>query len=217
MFEIKNLGQYHDLYLKTDVLLLCDVFGKFVETCVNYDRLDPSHYFSSSGLSWDAMLKMTRIELEKINDIVLHLFLERGTRDGVSYISKRCAKACDDRTIMYLDANNLYGWSMVQPLPVSDFKFLNQKEINKFDLNSINENSEIGYILECDLEYCKKLLDFHNDYPLCPEKIEVSSDMLSRYFSDIANKYGIKVGGVKKFITKIFNIICIGKKTEKSS
>ena len=104
---------------------------------------------------------------------------------------------------MYWDANNLYGWAMIQPLPVSDFKFLSEKEINRFNLDSVDENSSIGYILECDLEYCKKLHDSHNDYPLCPEKKEVSSDMLSKYFRDIANKYGIKVGGVKKLIPNL--------------
>ena len=101
---------------------------------------------------------------------------------------------------MYWDANNLYGWAMIQPLPVSDIKYLSEKEINIFNLHSIDENSSIGYILECDLGYCKKLHDSHNDYLLCPEKIEVGSDMLSKYCSDIANKYGIKVGGVKKLI-----------------
>ena len=88
---------------------------------------------------------------------------------------------------MYWDANNLYGWAMIQDLPYGGFKFLNDKEINKSDLNSIGENSPIGYILEADLEYCKKLYDLHSDYPLCPEKIEVSNDMLSKYCKDIAN------------------------------
>ena len=106
---------------------------------------------------------------------------------------------------MYWDANNLYGWAMIQPLPVTDFKFLTKKEINKFDLNFISKNSQIGYILECDLEYPEELHDLHNDYPLCPEKIEISPDMLSRYCNDIANKYGIKVGEVKKLIPNLSN------------
>ena len=83
------------------------------------------------------------------------------------------------------------------------FKWLSNKEINEFDLNSINENSPIGYILEADLEYCKTLHDSHSDYPLCPEKIEVSIDMLSKYCKDIADWYGIKVGGVKKLIPNL--------------
>ena len=142
------------------------------------------------------MLKMTGIKLEKINDINVHLFIEKGM-SYISYTSKRYSKN-DDNTIMYWDANNLYGWAMIQPSPNSDFKFSSEKEINRFNLDFIYENSSIGYILGHDLEYCKKLHDSHNDYPLCPEKIEGSSDMLSKYFSDIANKYGIKVGGVKK-------------------
>ena len=70
---------------------------------------------------------------------------------------------------------------MIQDLPYSGFRFLSQKEIENFDLDSISENSPIDYILEVDLEYCKELHDLHNDYPLCPEKIEISYDMLSKY------------------------------------
>ena len=189
VFRIKYLGEYHDLYLKTDVLLLCDVFEKFIKTCLESYSLDPSHYFSSPGLGWDAMLKMTGIKLEKIDDINLYLFIEKGMKGGISYISKRYTKADDNNTIMYWDANNLYGWAMIQPLPVGDFKFLTKKEINEFKLDSISENSEIRYILDVDLEYCKELHDLHNDYPLCLEKINISSNMLPRYCSDITNKY----------------------------
>ena len=92
VFKIKNLGEYHDLYLKTDVLLLVDVFEKFVEICLNYYRLGPCHYFSSPGLSWDAMLKMTGVELDLISDIDMQLFIEKGMRGGISYISKRHSK-----------------------------------------------------------------------------------------------------------------------------
>ena len=81
------------MYLKTDVLLLCDVFEKFIKVCLEYYCLNPCHYFSLPGLSWDAMLKMTGIQLEKINNnIDVHLFLEKGIRGGVSYISKRCSE-----------------------------------------------------------------------------------------------------------------------------
>ena len=64
-FEMKNMGDYHDHYLKKDVLLLADVFERFISTCLKYYELDPCHYFSSPGLSWDAVLKKTEIELEK--------------------------------------------------------------------------------------------------------------------------------------------------------
>ena len=99
--------------------------------------------------------------------------------------------------------NNLYGFGMIQPMPLSDLNFLTKKEINKLDLDSISENSSIVYILRVDLQYCSKLHDKHNDYPLCPEKIEISSDVLSKYCSDIASKYGIKDGEVKKLVPNL--------------
>ena len=193
VFKVKSFGEYHDLYLQTDVLLLADVFEKFVETCLNYYRLDPSHYVSSPVLSWNAMLKMTGIKLERISDVDMHLFIEKGMRGGISYVSKRYSSIKDNNTIMYWNANNLYDWAMIQPLPVSDFNFLTEKEINKFNLNSISENSELGYILECDLKYPEELHNLHNDYLLCPEKIEINSNMLSRYCNDIVNKYEMKI------------------------
>ena len=92
----KKFNEYHDLYLETDVLLLVDVFEKIVETSLNYYSLDPSYYFSSPGLSWDAMLKMTGIKLELISDVNMHLFTEKGMRGGISYISKRHGKVDED-------------------------------------------------------------------------------------------------------------------------
>ena len=132
------MGDFHDLYLKADVLLLADVLEKFISTCVDYYGLDPCDYFSSHRLSWDAMLKMTKIELDLISDIDMHLFIEKGMRGGISYIAKRHSKAnnkymeCYDSSkesiyINCLDANNLYGWAMGQYLPYSGYKWLNKK------------------------------------------------------------------------------------------
>ena len=115
------MGEYHDLYLGSDVLLLADVFESFRKTCLQHYKLDPCHYFMSPGLSWDAMLKMTSIKLELMTDIDMFQFIEKGMRDGVSYIANRYGKANNkymkeynekvpSKYIMYLDANNLYGW-----------------------------------------------------------------------------------------------------------
>ena len=228
-FDIKNLGEYHDLYLKTDVLLLCDVFEKFIDVCLKYYGLDPCHYFSSSGLAWDAMLKMTGIELELISDVDVHLFIEKGMRGGISYIAKRYCKANNkyvkgydaskgDIFIMYFDANNLYGWAMMQYLPYGGFKWMNKEEIDDFHFTSVicdsceaseasetsraNKMSE-GSIFEVELEYPHNLHNFHIDYPLAPEKLRVKSDMLSKYCTDIAKKYEIKVGNVNKLIPNL--------------
>ena len=93
--KYKQLGKYHDLYLKTDVFLLPDVFQKFIKTCLEYYKLDPCHYFSSPGLSLEAMLKMAGVELKLISNINIHLFIEKGIRGGISYICKRHSKIED--------------------------------------------------------------------------------------------------------------------------
>ena len=208
VFDIKNVGEYHDLYLKTDVLLLCDVFAKFIGVCSKDYELDPCHYFSSPGLSWDAMLEMTGISLEKIHDIDMYLFLDKGMRREVSYISRRYSKSRGDISIMYWDMNNLYGTVMsFDYLPYGGFRWLSKEEIKRFDLDSIPLNSKIGYILEVDLEYCWNLHNIHNDYPLCSGHIKVKYEMLSKYCKDIDDKYNIKVGGARKLIPNLYDKI----------
>ena len=132
------------------------------------------------------MLKITGIKLELISDTDIHLFVEKGMRGRISNICKRYGKHIKfyhktpkSMLIMYWDANNLYVWTMIQHLPWGEFKWLSEKEINKFWLDSISENSSTGYILKVDLEYPDELHYLNNDYPLAPEKLEVSQDMLS--------------------------------------
>ena len=131
------------------------------------------------------MWKMNSVKLEKISDIDKYLFIEKGLRSGISYIAKRYAKAKNKYTenydpqkpstfITYLDMNNLYGWGL------SEFIYGGSewlKNVDGFYVNSVNEKSEIGYFLEVDLEYPDELHELHNDYPLAPEKLAVSSDM----------------------------------------
>ena len=199
-FNIKMMGDYHDLYLKSDILLLADVFENFRKTCLEYYKLDPCHYFTSPGLSWDAMLKMTNIKLELLVDIDMFQFIEKGMRGGISYIANRYGKAnnkymkeYDEKApseyIMYLDANNLYGWAMSQYLPTGGFRWMSEKQINNLDLAKYKENSKKGLILEVDLEYPKELHNLHNDYPLAAERVCVTKDMLSEYCKEIAAKY----------------------------
>ena len=92
-FNLKNMGDSHDHYLKKDILLLTAVFEKFINTCLKYYELGPCHYFSAPGISWDAMLKTTDVKLETISDIDKYLFIEKGLTGGISYIAKRYAKA----------------------------------------------------------------------------------------------------------------------------
>ena len=215
-FSLKNMGEYHDLCLKSDILLLADVFENFRKTCLQYYKLDPCHYFTSPGLSWDAMLKMTNIKLKLMTDIDMFQFIEKGMRGGISYIANRYGKAnnkymktydekAPSKYIMYLDANNLYGWAMSQYLPTGGFKWLSEKQIDKLDLARYREDSTKGLLLEVDLTYPKELHHLHNDYPLAPEKVKVIENMLPGYCKNIAKKYKISTGLVHKLIPTLSN------------
>ena len=210
-FKLKNMGEYHDLYLGSDVLLIAYIFENFRKTCLQYYKLDPCHYFTSLGLSWDAMLKITNIELEWMTDVDIYQFIKKGLRGGVSYIANRYGKANNtymkeynekvpSKYIMYLDANNLYRWGMSQSLPKSNFRWMTDKEISKIYLGKYKADGKKGLILEVDLEYPQELHDLHNDYPVCPEKVKVSNDMLSGSCKEIANKFNISIGLVSKLI-----------------
>ena len=179
-FGCKTLGDYHDLYVKTDVALLADVFENFRNLCKGQYGFDPAHYYMSPGLSWDTLLKNTGVELELLTDLEMHLFIEGGMRGGISMASKRYEKANnqlvdgDDpselkKYITYFDANNLYGWAMSKPLPKSNFKWKHAMPTEEEILNK-KQNRKSGWILEVDLEYPRELQEEHNSYPLAPEK-----------------------------------------------
>ena len=179
-FNCQNLQDYHDLYLKSDVLLLADVFENFRKKCLKYYKLDPCHYYTAPGLAWDACLKLTKQELQLLSDYDMLMMFEKGIRGGISHISKRYAEAnnkymknCNKEKpstyIQYLDANNLYGWAMSQKLPTHGFKWMD------IDIPSViklleKKDTKTGYIFEVDLEYPQSLWEEHNDYPLAPEK-----------------------------------------------
>ena len=176
-FNMKSMRDYHDLYLKTDVLLLTDVFEEFRKVCLDNYKLDPAWYYTSPGLAWDAALRMTGVKLELLHDQEMLHMVEEGIRGGVSMISTRYGKANNKymqeydpslptKYIIYLDANNLYGWAMSRKLPTDGFKWMSKDGLAHW------ENKPC--ILEVDLEYQQGLHDLHNDYPLAPEQLEVN-------------------------------------------
>ena len=191
-FRCKTLREYLDLYNKSDVLILADVFENFRDLCINNYKLDPAWYYTSPGLAWDAALRKTGVELELLSDPDMLLMVKRGIRGGISTISKRYAKANNkymgeaynpdqpSNFITYMDANNLYGWAMSKKLPTQKFKWMKDKELENW--------RDIPCILEVDLKYSKNLHDPHNDYPLAPENIKLPDSTVTKLIPNLSNK-----------------------------
>ena len=202
-FDMKNMRDYHDLYLKSDVLLLADVFENFRSVCLLNYKLDPAWYYTAPGLSWDAALKLTGVQLELLNDYEKLLMIESGIRGGVSMISTRYGVANNkymknydadksSKFITYLDANNLYGWAMSQPLPTHGFRWMTDSELEEWTKHPC--------ILEVDLEYPQNLHDLHNEYPLAPESLLISN--VNKLIPNLKDKekYVLHYKSLKKYL-----------------
>ena len=204
-FKLKNLGEYHDLYVQSDTLLLADVFENFRNTCLKVYELDPAHFLSLPGLAWQACLKKTNVKLELLTDYYMLTMVEEGIRGGICHSIHRYTKANnkymnnydeskESSYIQYLDANNLYGWAMSQKLPKNNFKWVKDtSKINEEFIKNYNENSHKGYILEVDVKYPKKLHDLHSDLPFLPRRMKI--DKCKKLVSNLHNK--------KKYIVHI--------------
>ena len=182
-FGLKDLGKYHDLYLKTDVILLANDFEEFRKVCLKNYGLDPVHFYTAPGLVWKTCLKKTRIRLELLLDPDMILMFERGIRGGITQSVNRWAKANnpymgsefdpDEKTnyLQYLDANNLYGWAMSQPLPTGGFLWV---DIKPDKISKLAKHKSKGYLLEVDVHYPKELHDSHNDLPFMCERMKIN-------------------------------------------
>ena len=207
-FKCAKMQDYLELYLKTDVLLLADVFEAFRNVCMANYGLDPAQYVSSPQLSWDAMLKQTACKLDLISDPEMFRFVDPGIRGGISVITQRFAKANNpymqdlyDPTkpnsyIIYLDANNLYGWAMSQSMPYSNFKWVTEEEFKEIDWGNQTEEQDIGYFIECDLVYPEDVHDEHNEYPLAPERMNIHVEQLSEMQVNLRKHYKMQRGGM---------------------
>ena len=171
-FKLKNLGKYHDLYLKIDTLLLSNIFEAFRNTSLQHYKLDPAHFYTSPGLAWQASLKKTGVRLELLTDPDMLQMFERGIRGGITQAIHRYAKANNEYMgemfhpkekssfLQYLDANNLYGWTMSQPLPTCGFKWVG--DVSRFtpdEIGMLAKHGSKGYLLQADVRYPKELHD----------------------------------------------------------
>ena len=197
-FKLKSLGEYHDLYVQSDALLLADVFENFRNMCLKVYELDPVHFFSLPRLAWQACLKKTNVKVELLTDYDMLLMVEEGIKGGICHSIHRYPKANnkymnsynkneESLYIQYLHANNLYGWAMSQKLLVNNFKLVKDtSKINEEFIKNYNENSKKGYILELDVKYPKKLHDLHRNLPFLPKRMKI--DKCRKLVCNLKNK-----------------------------
>lgn len=181
-FNCQDLLHYAELYCKIDTILLAEIFQKFRKDMLKFSTLDPARYISLPAFSFDSMLKKTKTPLESPTSIDMVHFFERGIRGGVSFINTRyltCTKP--DEKIHYIDANNLYGHAQTMFLPTHNFHWLDKKKIKKLDWKTLDTEGDIGYVLEVDLHYPKKLHKLHENFPLAPQNIEIDYQNLSPF------------------------------------
>ena len=181
-FGIRNLGDYHDLYLLTNVILIANEFEAFRDTCLEHYKLDPAHFYTSPGLAWKACLRKTRVRLELLTDPNMLLMFECGIRGGITqavhhytsvnnpYMGSKFNPSEESSYLQYLDANNLYGWAMSQPLSTGRFRWVSIKP-NKVAKLAARTNK--GYLLEVNVSYPRDLHNSHNDLPFMCERMEI--------------------------------------------
>ena len=181
-FSINNLGEYHDLYVKLDTALLGDIFENFRDKHIETDKLDPAYFLTTPGLSWWTCLKKTGVKLELLTDENMFLTYEQGIRGGIcnkvpeannKYL-ENYDKNKESSFLMYVDANNLYGWAMSKKFPVDEFKWVDDLSMFTEDfIKSYDEEGDAGYLL-VDIEYPNTLRMVHSDLPFLPEKMKIN-------------------------------------------
>ena len=191
LFQCSCLGDYHDVYLKTDVLILADVFEKFRQVCMKVYQLDPVHFFSAPNLSWEAMLITTRASLGLLNDIDMLLFFERSIRGGINGIGELRHFQANNKDMesfdpskpsvygAFYDVTSLYAGTMQQTLPLDSYEW--NEKVTLEQVLTTADDAEFGFFVEVDICYPSSLHDSHNDLPLAPEKITIQKSWLSAY------------------------------------
>ena len=165
------------------MVLLANVFEAFRDTCLKHCKLDPAHFYTSPGLAWRTCLKCIGIRLELLTNPDMLLMFERGIRGGITQAVRKYAAANnrymggkfdpneDTTYLQYLDANNLYGWAMSQPLPFGGFKWT---DVNPNEISKLATRTDKGYVLEVDVTYPKELHNQHNDLSFMCERMEIN-------------------------------------------
>ena len=181
-FNCRTIKDYCELYCMTDCALLAEIVSQFRDEIYNDSELDICNYISLPQLTLDLMLKKTGAQIELCTDIDEILLIESNIRGGLSFISQRYAcPTNENEELLYIDANNLYGAAMSEPMPVKNFKWMEEAKFQQIDWTSIDIYGDEGYILDVDLSYPSHLHELHSTYPLAPEQVIITHEMLSPY------------------------------------
>ena len=208
--ELNNLGDYHDLYVRSDTLLLADVFENFRNACLSNYELDPAHFVSLPGLAWQPCLKKTNVELELLTDYDEFLMIEEGIRGGICHAIQRYAKANNkymkdydkkkkSSYIQYLDANNLYGKAMTEKLSGRGFRWMD--DISRMDedfVRGYDKNDNKGYILEVGVDYSNELQNLHSGLLFLPERMVINNTKKLVCNLDDKNNYVVHINVLKQ-------------------
>ena len=190
-FKIKTGKELTELYLKTDVVLLADVFEKFIKVSINEFKINPLYCVSLPGFTWECGLKYTGINLQTLQDKDMILMLENNIRGGISSVmGDRYVKSDENKKILYIDANNLYGWAMSQYLPYDDIKFDGNVKLE--DILDTPDDSEVGYFVEVDLKYPEEIREKTVNFPFCPENKFSPQDNCTEYMKKMKQDSYVK-------------------------
>ena len=183
-FNIKNGEELTQLYLKSDVILLADVFEKFIKISVEEYGINPLYCVSLPGYTWQCGMKYTDINLQTLQDKDMILLFENNIRGGISSVmGDKSIKSDKNKKILYIDANNLYGWAMSESLPYDEIKHDNK--VNLEDILNTRDDSDIGYFVEVDLKYPDNIKQKTKNFPFAPENKKYNPDIFSDYMKEI--------------------------------
>ena len=190
LFNIKDGEELNKLYCKTDVILLADVFEKFVEVSTEEYKINPLYCLSLPGYTYQCALKYTNIKLQTLQDKDLILSIENNIRGGKSSVmGDRYVKSDENNSIIYIDATNLYGHSMSQMLPYDEIEMWHghpDKYWNGLDeILNTPDDSEIGYFLEVDLKYPDNIKEKTKYFPFCPENKKINPNKYNEYMKSL--------------------------------
>ena len=184
IFNIKNGKELTELYLKSDVILLADVFEKFIKISVEEYGINPLYCVSLPGYTGQCGMKYTNINLQTLQDKDMILLLENNIRGGISSVmGDRYVKSDRNKKILYIDANNLYGWAMSESLPYDEIKLDTNVELE--DILNTPDDSDIGYFIEVDLTYPDSIKEKTKNFPFAPENKKIIPDTFNDYMKKI--------------------------------